>query len=141
MTDNTLKWAITLSLTPRLVKDFHRRWFTTHWTTLHAYWTHMCHEQYLATAQDGDTALAQAVNTVIKQRRRAHDDTPPAMDSNLRQAKACQTLDIDTWLGQRAQGLLGSTNAPHAQQNATPTRRRRPPRRPPETRSARHQQL
>ncbi|ETV66231.1 hypothetical protein H257_17273 [Aphanomyces astaci] len=91
MTNNTLQWAIALSLTPRLGKDFHRRWFTTHWTTLHAYWTHTCHEQYVATAQDGDTALAQAVNTGIKQRRRAHDDTPAAMDTNLRQAKARRT--------------------------------------------------
>ncbi|ETV65660.1 hypothetical protein H257_17655 [Aphanomyces astaci] len=141
MTNNTLQWAIALSLTPRLGKDFHRRWFTTHWTTLHAYWTHTCHEQYVATAQDGDTALAQAVNTGIKQRRRAHDDTPAAMDTNLRQAKARRTRDIDTWLGQRAKGLLGSPAASHDQQIVTRTRRRRPLRRPPETSAARHQQL
>ncbi|RHZ01106.1 hypothetical protein DYB35_007210 [Aphanomyces astaci] len=96
MTNNTLQWAIALSLTPRLGKDFHRRWFTTHWTTLHAYWTHTYYEQYVTTAQDGDTALAQAVNTGVKQRRRAHDDTPAAMDTNLRQAKARRTRDIDT---------------------------------------------
>ncbi|ETV63560.1 hypothetical protein H257_19514, partial [Aphanomyces astaci] len=76
MTHNTQQWATALSQ-PRLGKDFHRRWFTTHWTTLPAYWTQTCHEQYLATAQDGDT-LAQADNTGIKQRRRAHDDTPVA---------------------------------------------------------------
>ncbi|ETV75065.1 hypothetical protein H257_10664 [Aphanomyces astaci] len=67
------------------------------------------------TTRDGDTELAQAVNTGIKQRRRAHDDTPAAIGTNLRQAKARRTLNIGTWLGQRHKTF--SAAPPHHKSN------------------------